>query len=87
MKNFKKTLAFIFFLLVGIVLGAFLAYLCKGKSGLDWLSWGKSVGVENFAVDFSVIKFHIGFMINVTISQIIMVAISLIVYAKTCKNL
>ena len=31
MKNFKKTFAFIFFMLAGIILGAFIAYVCEGK--------------------------------------------------------
>ena len=56
MKNFKKTFAFIFFMLAGIILGAFIAYVCEGKDYVGWLAWGKNVGVESFAIDLYVIK-------------------------------
>ena len=38
MKNFKKTFAFIFFMLAGIILGAFIAYVCEGKDYVGWLA-------------------------------------------------
>ena len=60
MKNFKKTFAFIFFMLAGIILGAFIAYVCEGKDYVGWLAWGKNVGIESFAIDLYVIKFNIG---------------------------
>lgn len=87
MKNFKKTFAFIFFMLAAIVLGAFIAYICRGKAYVDWLSWGKSLGIENIAVDFYVVKFNIGLMFNATISQLFTIPLGLILYAKTCKGL
>ena len=87
MKNFKRTFAFIVFMLAGIVLGAFLAYICDGKSYVGWLAWGKNIGVENVSVDLYVIKLSFGLMIRATISQIFTIAAALIVFSKTCKNL
>ncbi len=87
MKNARRTFAFIFFMLAAVVLGALIAYLCDGKKYLDWLSWGKKVGFEDFKVDLYIIKFNIGFMVNVTISQIVTVLASLFIFAKTCKNI
>lgn len=87
MKNFKRTFAFIFFMLAGIVLGGFVAYICEGKSYVGWLAWGKNVGVENLSLDLFVIKLSFGLMIRASISQIFTIAAALIVYAKTCKNL
>ena len=87
MKNFKKTFAFIFFVLAGIVLGAFLAYVCAGKSYVGWLAWGKELGIQNVAVDLYVIRFSVGLMFNATISQLITIPLALIIYAKTCKSL
>lgn len=87
MKNFKRTFAFIFFMLAGLVLGGFIAYVCDGKSYVGWLAWGKSVGVENLSLDLFVIKLSFGLMIRASISQIFTIAAALIVYAKTCKNL
>ena len=87
MKNFKRTFAFIFFMLAAIVLGGFIAYICDGKDYVGWLAWGKSIGFENVSVDLYVIKFSIGLMIKATISQIFTIAGSLILFSKTCKNL
>ena len=87
MKNFKKTFAFIFFIPAGIILGAFIAYVCEGKDYVGWLAWGKKVGLENISVDLYVIKLDFGFMVKATISQIFTIAAALIVFSKTCKNL
>lgn len=87
MKNFKRTFAFIFFMLSGIALGGFIAYICQGKSYVGWLAWGKRVGFDNFILDLSVVRLNLGFMVNVTISQIFTVAAALIIFSKTCKNL
>ncbi|NLZ45397.1 MAG: DUF4321 domain-containing protein [Clostridiales bacterium] len=86
-KNFKKTFAFIFFMIAGGTLGAFISYICEGKKGLDWLSWGKVVGISTVNVDLVVLKFPIGFTIDVTIAQIFTIALAIFIFAKTCKNL
>ncbi|MBR1663658.1 MAG: DUF4321 domain-containing protein [Ruminococcus sp.] len=86
MGNFKKTLAFIFFFLAGIVLGAFISFLAQG-SVVDWLAWGKELGVENININLYIIRFSFGLMLNCTVAQLITIPVMLIVYAKTCKNL
>lgn len=83
----KKTIAFIFFMLAAIVLGAFIAYLGAGVSFLNWLTWGKTFGINNFGVDLYVVSFNISFNLKFTISQLITIPIGLIVYAKTGKSL
>ena len=86
MKGLKSALAFIFFFAAGIVLGAFISYLAEG-SAVDWLAWGKELGVENINIDLYVVRFSFGLMLNCTVAQLITIPIMLIVYAKTCKNL
>lgn len=83
----KKTFAFIFFMLAAIILGAALAYLGRNVSFLSWLAWGKSLGVNDLAVDLYVIDFSVSLNVNFTISQLITIPIGLIVYVKTCKGL
>lgn len=83
----KKTFAFIFFLLAGLVIGGFLAYICQGRPYVGWLAWGRSVGIENISVDLYVVSFSFGLMIQATISQIITIPLSLIIFSKTCKSL
>ena len=36
----------IFLVLVGIVIGSFVAYICKGVSFLSWLAYGDDLGLE-----------------------------------------
>ncbi len=86
MKGLKSTLAFIFFFAAGIVLGAFISYLAQG-SVVDWLAWGKELGVENIHINLYIIRFNFGLMLNCTVAQLITIPIMLIVYAKTCKGL
>lgn len=74
-------------MLAGIVLGAFIADICAGKSFVSWLAWGKSIGFESVTIDLYVVKISIGLMINATISQIFTIAAALVIFAKTCKNL
>lgn len=87
MKGFKQTFAFIFFVLAGIVLGAFIAYVCSGKSYVGWLAWGKELGIPNFQLDLYVIRLNFGLMFNATISQLFTIPLAIVIYAKTCKSL
>lgn len=86
-KNLKRTIAFIFFLLAGAILGAFISYICEGKTGISWLAWGKSVGIQPVTVDLMIAKFTIGLIIDVTIAQIFTIALAIFIFCKTCKSL
>ncbi|MCD8095119.1 MAG: DUF4321 domain-containing protein [Ruminococcus sp.] len=84
----KKTFAFIFFALASVVLGAFIAYLCDGGPAfISWLAWGKTLGINNIAIDLYVISFSFSLNLTFTVSQLITIPAGLIVYAKTCKGL
>ena len=85
-KDFKNTFAFIFFILAGVVLGGFISYICEGKSYVDWLSWGQSIGFDNVTVDLSVLTFTIGMKLKVTVAQIFCVAIMLIISTRVCRR-
>ena len=89
-KNFKKTIAFIFFLLAGITLGAFVSSVCAGHRYFDWLAWGQEVGLSTDKpayLDLIVIKIAFGFTLRVTIAQIFTVILSILAFNKTCKSL
>lgn len=86
-KNFKKSIAFFFFLLAGIILGAFISHICAGNKYLGWLSWGQAVGIPTTQLDLIVFKINFGFMLDVTIAQIFTVIASLIIFTKTCKSI
>lgn len=89
-KDFKKTIAFIFFILAGITAGAFISYLCRDNRYLNWLSWGQEIGLSTekpAVVDLIILKFALGFTMKVTIAQIFTVILSIFIYSKSCKSL
>ena len=89
-KDVKKTIAFLFFLLAGIVLGTVIAKLCADTSFLSWLAYSMSVGLDTaspLVLDLIVFKLAFGFTLTVNPAQIICVIIALIIYNKTCKGL
>lgn len=89
-KGFKKTAAFLFFMLAGICIGTVVARLCQGIYWLDWLSWGQEVGFSTSSpmiLDLIILKIAFGFTLNVNIAQILLVIIAIIIFSKTCKSL
>lgn len=89
-KDIKRTIAFLFFLLAGIVLGTVLAKICAGVSFLSWLAYDMSVGLDTgspLVLDLIVFKLAFGFTLTVNPAQIICVIAALIIYNKTCKGL
>ena len=62
-KDIKKTIAFLFFLLAGIVMGTVTARLCESVSFLSWLAYTMSVGLDTGAplvLDLIVFKLAFG---------------------------
>lgn len=89
-KDIKRTIAFLFFLLAGIVLGTVAAKLCADVSFLSWLAYTMSVGLDTaspLVLDLIVFKLAFGFTLTVNPAQILCVIIALIAYNKTCKGL
>lgn len=86
-NSIKRTIAFIFFMLAGSVVGAFISYICEGKKWVGWLAWGKEIGISTVNVDLIILKFPFGLVIDVTIAQIITIAAAIYLFAKTCKSL
>ncbi len=65
--------------LVGIVIGTFVAQLTAGVPGLAWLGYSISFGTPtNLVVDLHIINFTLGAGINISISVVIFVALSIL---------
>lgn len=89
-NGLKRTIAFLFFLLAGILLGTILGGLCEGVPYLSWLSYTLSVGLDTgspMVLDLIVFKLAFGFTLSVNAAQIICVILSFVLYSKTCKGL
>lgn len=85
-KDFKNTFAFVFFVLAGIVLGAFIAYICDGKAYVDWLSWSQSIGFDPVTIDLNILTLTLGMRLKVSVAQIFCIAIMLILNSRLCRR-
>ena len=70
-------------LLSGIVLGGFIGMLTANVSGLSWLNYGQSFGLENpIVLDLGLFSLTFGLTIHISIASILGVVIAIIIYRK-----
>ncbi len=70
-------------LLSGIVLGGFIGMLTARVSGLSWLNYGQSFGLESPVVlDLGLLVLTFGLTIQISIASIIGVVLAIIIYRK-----
>ncbi|MCI8374641.1 MAG: DUF4321 domain-containing protein [Lachnospiraceae bacterium] len=70
-------------LLSGIVLGGFIGMLTANVSGLSWLNYGQSFGLESPVVlDLGLLVLTFGLTIQISIASIIGVVLAIIIYRK-----
>lgn len=68
-----KKLSFlqILILVIGAVLGGFIAKLTAGIPMLSWLNYGDSLGISPATLDLGVLKLTFGLSIHVTVATIL----------------
>ncbi len=70
-------------LLSGIVLGGFIGMLAANVSGLSWLNYGQSFGLEGpLVLDLGLLVLTFGLTIHISIASIIGVVLAIFVYRK-----
>ncbi len=70
-------------LLSGIVLGGFIGMLTANMSGLSWLGYGQSFGLETPVVlDLGLLVLTFGLTIHISIASIIGVVLAILIYRK-----
>ncbi|MCI8994998.1 MAG: DUF4321 domain-containing protein [Lachnospiraceae bacterium] len=70
-------------LLSGIVLGGFIGMLTANVSGLSWLNYGQSFGLENpIVLDLGLLVLTFGLSIHISIASIIGVVLAIVIYRK-----
>ena len=70
-------------LLSGIVLGGFIGMLTANVSGLSWLNYGQSFGLESpIVLDLGLLVLTFGLQIQISIASIIGVVLAIIIYRK-----
>ena len=81
MKQKKNGWTLFLLILAGIVLGGFAGSLAAGVSGLDWLNYGQSFGLEEpmvLTLGFLVLTF--GLTIKITIAGIFGIVLAILIY-------
>ncbi|MCI9008254.1 MAG: DUF4321 domain-containing protein [Lachnospiraceae bacterium] len=81
MKEKKNGWTLFLLILAGIVLGGFAGSLAAGVSGLDWLNYGQSFGLEEpmvLTLGFLVLTF--GLTIKITIAGIFGIVLAILIY-------
>lgn len=81
-KKLVKTLLLIILLLLGAVLGKVVATACEGVDYLSWLAISAGFGFSPVTIDLAVLKFTIGFMMDISVAQIILLLIAILAYTK-----
>lgn len=81
MKEKKNGWTLFLLILAGVVLGGFAGSLAAGVSGLDWLNYGQSFGLEEpmvLSLGFLVLTF--GLTIKITIAGILGIILAILIY-------
>lgn len=69
--------------LSGVVLGGFIGMLTANVSGLNWLNYGQSFGIETpIVLDLGLLVLTFGLTIHISIASIIGVVLAIIIYRK-----
>lgn len=77
----KNAWALFLLILAGIVLGGFIGMLADGVSGLSWLNYGQSFGLdEPVILNLGLLVVTFGLTIKITIASIIGVVLAIIIY-------
>ena len=79
----KKTLYVILLICIGVVVGMLVSNLTQNITWLSWLSFGREFGLTSpFVLNLGIIIFTLGMTINLNISVIIFVVLSLFAGSK-----
>ncbi len=82
-SNDKGFWVLILVLLAGLTVGGFIGSLCKDVPYLGWLDYGQTFGLEEpIKLDLGLLWLSIQLIVKFTISGIIGMVLSVIVYRK-----
>ena len=81
MKASKNGWTLLLLILAGVVLGGLIGTLAAGISGLDWLNYGQSFGLEEPVVlSLGLLVLTFGLTIKITIAGIIGIILAILIY-------
>ncbi|MFQ9872501.1 MAG: DUF4321 domain-containing protein [Oscillospiraceae bacterium] len=85
----KKNILLLFMVLAGIILGAVLANFCAGVPFLQWLAYGKTLGIDvgsPVVLDLSVIRLAFGLEIGINVAQILCIFVCILIWRPLARR-
>jgi hypothetical protein len=77
----KNSWVLLIFVLVGLVLGGFLGMLTQNISGLSWLNYGQTFGLDSpIVLNLGILVITFVLNIKITICSIIGMIIAIVIY-------
>lgn len=81
MNKSEKKWVLLIFILAGLVIGGLFGKLAENNKSLWWLNYGMNFGLPNtLKLDLTVLILEFGFMVKITIANIIGILIGLLAY-------
>lgn len=81
MRSTKNGWTLLLLVLAGVVLGGFIGTMAAGVSGLSWLNYGQTFGLENpIVLSMGLVVLTFGLTIKITIASIIGIILAILVY-------
>ncbi len=81
MRGTKNGWTLLLLVLAGVVLGGFIGTMAAGVSGLSWLNYGQTFGLENpIVLSMGLVVLTFGLTIKITIASIIGIILAILVY-------
>lgn len=85
MRKSKDVFLLLFLILSALVIGGLISYLTSGIPALNWITYGQSIGFNpdgGTLIDVQIFKFSLGFSMEISVVQILLIATALIIYRK-----
>lgn len=80
MRRANNGLLLLLSILVGVILGGLIGEILG--TYIPLLNYGKSIGIQNFTLDLSILKLTFGFTMTLNLAGIIGIILSIILFKK-----
>lgn len=83
-SKYKNGWLLLLFIMIGIVIGRLISEVTAGVSGLSWLSYGNTFGINSngnpLVLDLGILVITFALQIKITVASIIGVIAAIVIY-------
>lgn len=83
-SKYKNGWLLLLFIMIGIVIGGLISEVTEGVSGLSWLSYGNTFGINSngnpLVLDLGILVITFALQIKITVASIIGVIAAIVIY-------